>query len=358
MASNLRDIANKVGLSVTTVSRALNGYDDVAEKTRQRIIAAAKELDYAPNLMARRLRKQRTDMLGFILPTFGPRFSDPFFSEFIAGIGDEATKHEFDLVVSTHSPESEGEQAAYLRAVHGSWVDGVIVVRTRWNDSRIALLKSHGFPFVAFGRCGDDATIPYVDEDSIAGVSMLTQHFIDLGHRSIGFIAAPSNLMFGRYRLQGFKETMERNGLTVEAIQIAEGDLTETGGAAAASRLLTSFPQLTAIVASNDLMAIGAMKSIERVGRMPGVDVAIGGFDDIPAAAYAAVPLTTVRQPIYEIGRKTCAMLIDIITGRLLTAHQILLKPELVVRASSGSSLIVNPSPDERGTRTPSIQQQ
>jgi LacI family transcriptional regulator len=345
MASNLRDIANMVGLSVTTVSRALNGHDDVAEKTRQRIIAAAKELDYAPNLMARRLRKQRTDMLGFILPTFGPRFSDPFFSEFIAGIGDEAAKHEFDLVVSTHPPESEGERGAYLRAIHGSWVDGVIVVRTRWRDSRIAFLKTHGFPFVAFGRCGEDATVPYVDEDSIAGISMLTQHFIDLGHRAIGFIAAPSNLMFGRYRLQGFTETMERNGLAVETIQIAEGDLTETGGATAATRLLASFPQLTAIIASNDLMAIGAMKSIRKAGRRPGVDVAIGGFDDIPAAAYAGVPLTTVRQPIYEIGCKTCAMLIDIIASGPLAHRQILLKPELVVRASSGSPLVTGSSP-------------
>lgn len=350
MASNLRDIANKVGLSVTTVSRALNGHDDVAEKTRQRIIAAAKELDYAPNLMARRLRKQRTDMVGFILPTIGPRFSDPFFSEFIAGIGDEAAKQEFDLVVSTHPPDSEGERGAYLRAVHGSWVDGVIVVRTRWKDKRIALLQAHGFPFVAFGRCGEDESIPYVDEDSIAGISMLTQHFIDLGHRAIGFIAAPSNLMFGRYRLQGFTETMERNGLPVAAMQIAEGDLTETGGAAAAERLLASFPQLTAVVVSNDLMAIGAMKAIQKAGREPGKDVAIGGFDDIPGAAYAGVPLTTVRQPIYEIGRRTCAMLIDIIVGRPLTAHQVLLKPELVVRASSGDPVAIGRSSNERRT--------
>lgn len=348
MSANLRDIADKVGLSVTTVSRALNGYDDVAEKTRQRIIAAAKELDYAPNLTARRLRKQRTDMLGFILPTFGPRFSDPFFSEFIAGIGNEAARQEFDLVVSTHPPGSEGERQAYLRAANGNWVDGVIVVRTRWQDSRIALLEAHRFPFVAFGRYGVDATAPYVDEDSIAGVSMLTQHFIDLGHQAIGFIAAPANLMFGRYRLQGFTETMERNGLRVETTQITRGDLTETGGATAAARLLASFPQLTAIIASNDLMAIGAMKTLQKAGREPGVDVAIGGFDDVPAAAYASVPLTTVRQPIYEIGRKTCAMLIDIIVGRPLATHQILLKPELVVRASSGGPLATPLSSDER----------
>ena len=197
MAATLKDIARKIGVSVTTVSRGLAGYDDVAEETRDRIKAAAAELGYSPNVTAQRLQKQRMDTLGFIMPTFGPRFSDPFFSEFIAGIGNEAAARSYDLLVSTHAPDSEAERNAYLRAVKKGWVDGLIVVRTREDDARIQLLCEHDFPFVAFGRTNDDLDFPYVDEDSEAGMRLLVQHFIDLGHERIAFISPPSGLMFG-----------------------------------------------------------------------------------------------------------------------------------------------------------------
>ncbi|MFQ5434556.1 MAG: LacI family DNA-binding transcriptional regulator, partial [Anaerolineae bacterium] len=163
MAVTLKDIAREVGVSVTTVSRGLAGYDDVAASTRERIEETAARLGYSPNITAQRLQKQRTDTLGFIMPTYGPRFSDPFFSEFIAGIGNEAGVHDYDLLVSTHAPDSEDERKAYLRAVQKGWVDGLIVVRTREDDARIQLLCERDFPFVAFGRTNDESEFPYVD---------------------------------------------------------------------------------------------------------------------------------------------------------------------------------------------------
>lgn len=336
MAVTLKDIAQKAGVSITTVSRGLAGYDDVAVETRQHIRQIAEELGYRPNLLARRLQKQRTDTIGFILPTFGPRFSDPFFSEFLAGIGNEAAAHEYDLLVSTHAPDSPGEQQAYQRAAQGGWVDGLIVVRTREEDARIQLLHKHGFPFIAFGRCLCDLDFPYVDEDSVAGMRLLVQHFVDLGHRRIGFIAPPDNLMFGRLRREGFLETMAANGLEVAPEWLVTGDLTQRGGAEAAGQLLAAGLGITAVIAGNDLMAIGAINRIQQHGLRVGQDIALGGFDDIPLAAYTSPPLTTIHQPIYDIGRQVCAMLIALVNGLAPNPGHILLEPTLVIRESSG----------------------
>jgi len=336
MPATLKDIARQVGVSVTTVSRALAGYDDVAAETRERILESAAALGYHPNLMARRLQKQRTDTLGFIMPTFGPRFSDPFFSEFLAGIGNEAAAHGYDLLVSTHAPDSDREREAYQRAVRGGWVDGLIVVRTRENDERIQTLCDHDFPFVAFGRTDCDCDFPFVDEDGDAGMRLLVQHLIDLGHRRIAFIAPPAGLMFGRYRLRSFQQTMADNGLPVSPDLIVEGDMTQRGGAEVVDTLLNLAERPSAVIAGNDLMAIGAINRIQQRGLRVGQDIAVAGFDDIPLSGYTTPPLTTVHQPIYEIGRRTCAMLIEIVNGRSPAQPHILLTPELVIRESSG----------------------
>ena len=336
MPVTLKDIAREVGVSVTTVSRGLAGYDDVAPETRERIQEAASQLGYHPNLTARRLQKQRTDTLGFIMPTFGPRFSDPFFSEFLAGIGNEAAAHRYDLLVSTHAPDSEREREAYERAARGGWVDGLIVVRTRENDARIETLCAHEFPFVAFGRTDCDCDFPYVDEDGDAGMRLVVQHLIDLGHRRIGFITPPAGLMFGRYRQRSFYKTMADNGLDVPPDLVVEGDMSQRGGAEVVGRLLNLAERPTAVIAGNDLMAIGAINRIQQHGLQVGTDIAVAGFDDIPLSAYTTPPLTTIHQPIYDIGRRTCAMLIEIINGRPPANPHVLLMPELIIRESSG----------------------
>lgn len=339
MAATLKDIAEVVGVSVTTVSRALAGYDDVAEETRLKVQEAAAKLGYRPNITARRLRKSRTDTLGFIIPTYGPRFSDPFFSELIAGIGNEAAVHEYDLLVSTHPPNSAQEIQAYERAARGSWVDGLIVVRTREKDARIETLCQHNFPFVAFGRSDSGYDFPFIDEDGEAGVRMLVQHFVDMGHRRIAFIHPPKGLMFSRFRIKGYYDTMFENNLPVSPQWVVEGEMTQHGGAIGCEQLLAASPRPTAIITGNDLMAVGAMNRIQQQNMHVGEDIAVAGFDDIPLSAYTNPPLTTVHQPIYDIGRKTCAMLVELVNGRLLTNPHVLLTPSLVIRESSGSVL-------------------
>ncbi|MEZ4518847.1 MAG: LacI family DNA-binding transcriptional regulator [Chloroflexota bacterium] len=336
MATTLRDIARELGISVTTVSRGLAGYSDVAEDTKARIQATADRLGYTPNLTARRLQKRRTDTLGFILPTLTPRFSDPFFSEFLAGVGNEAASRGYDLLVSVQAPGSTEERAAYERAAAGGWVDGLFVVRTRVNDERITRLCDGNFPFVAFGRTECDCEFPYVDEDSAAGVHQIITHLVDLGHSAIAFVAPPSYLMFGRYRIQGFYEAMAAHNLEVREKWIIEGDMTQRGGETAAQSLLALTERPTAIIFGNDLMAIGGMNGIKATGLQPGVDIAVGGFDNISLSSYVTPSLTTIEQPIYDIGQRLCTMLIDVINERELTERHVLLSPTLIVRDSSG----------------------
>lgn len=335
MAVTLKDIAVRVGVSVTTVSRALAGYDDVAQATRQKILLAAEELGYYPSTTARQLQKRRTDTIGFVIPTFGPRFSDPFFSELLAGIGNEAVRHHMDLLVSTRPPDTPEEQDAYRRLVDGRRVDGVLVVRTRAEDPRLSYLIERGFPFVAFGR-SHAQDFPYLDVDGRKGMRDAVQHLIERGHRRIGYVSAPLDLNFASHRLEGYREILRENGLPYDEDLIVEGALTEEDGYRAAHHLLSDAPGTTAIALANDLMALGAMRAAHERGLTVGRDVAITGFDDIPLASHAHPPLTTVRQPIYDIGRQICHMIVQVIRGEPLAERHILLEPILVVRESSG----------------------
>ena len=330
----IKDIAQRVGKSVTTVSRALHGYSDVAPETRELVRQVAREMGYTPNVMAQRLQKQRAETLGLILPTFGPRFSDPFFSEFVAGVGNQAAERGYDLLLSTRPPGEE-EMSAYRKAALGRLVDGFIIIRTRVHDERIQFLHEMGFPFVAFGRTADTDDFAWVDEDSDAGMRQIAHHLADLGHHRIAYLSPPLDLMFAQLRLEGLKAGLAERGLTLNEDYLRIGALTEQSGYMLAKELLALPTPPSALVCGNDLMAIGAMRAAQEKGLKIGHEIAVTGFDDIPLAEHTYPPLTTVHQPIYQIGKRVTAMLIDLLEGKPLTERQILLKPELVIRQST-----------------------
>jgi LacI family transcriptional regulator len=337
MAVTLKDIARRVGVSVTTVSRALGGYDDVAGETKQRILQAAREMGYRPHTIAQSLRRQRTNTVGFVIPTAGPRFSDPYFTEILTGIGNEAAEHEFDLLVSTRAPGAQ-EQEAYERMVGSRRVDGLLVVRTRCRDERITYLVESGFPFVAFGRSDLDLDFPYVDVDGTKGLDEATQYLIDLGHQRIAYISAPLDLMFANYRLAGYQRALERNGLPVQEEWIAIGRLNQEDGYRQGLKLLALEPPPTAIIAANDLMALGAISAAQERGLTVGRDLAVVGFDNIPLAEHSHPSLTTVHQPVYDIGKMICRTLIQLIKDGDSVQRQVMLEPTLVIRESSGAN--------------------
>ncbi|NOZ71223.1 MAG: LacI family transcriptional regulator [Chloroflexi bacterium] len=337
MTVTIKDIARETGKSITTVSRALNDYDDVSPETKSLVRRVAAEMGYTPNLWAQRLQKQRTETVGLILPTMGPRLGDPFFGQLIAGVGDKAGEYGYDLLVST-LPPGENEVEIYKKKVQSRQLDGVIVVRTRRHDARIEYLRAADIPFVVFGRTEGELDYPYVDEDGAAGMRAIVEHLIRAGHRRIACIAPPEELMFAKYRMQGVHEALAQHGLELDPTLLRRGDLTQRGGFVEAQALLALPQPPTAIVACNDLMAFGAISAAQQQGLVVGQDIAITGFDDTPWAEHSHPPLTTVHQPIYEIGNMLCDMLIRITQGQTLEQRQIVLKPRLVIRQSCGTA--------------------
>ncbi len=228
---------------------------------------------------------------------------------------------------------------AYERMVQERRVDGLLVVRTRRRDPRIAYLQNHDFPFVAFGRCELDRPFPYVDVDGETGMYQLTRHLIERGHRRIAYVTVSDTLMFSHHRIQGYRRALREAGIAFDSTLIVEAGMSDEEGFRAGQALLRRDPAPTAIIGATDLIALGVMGAAEASGVRVGRDLAVAGFDDISLAALAHPPLTTVRQPIYVIGQIICRMLLEqILEGEIAESHR-LLRPELIVRASTDFDL-------------------
>jgi LacI family transcriptional regulator len=304
VAVTLKDIAERVGKSVPTVSRALAGFEDISPKTRQEVQRVAQEMGYEPNITARNLQKQRTDSVALILPTARYlRFSD---------------------------------RETYTRHIRGRRVDGFIVVRTRRQDGRIEILQEHDVPFVAFGRVEGENAFHLVDYDDADGIRQVVDHLVQLGHTRLGFITEPTVFTKPYHRLQGFLEGLHAHGLPNDPDLIVEANFRQRSGHLSASQLLNLSDPPTAIVACNDLIALGAISAAQERGLVVGRDVCVTGYDDIMVAEYANPPLTTVHQPAQRLGMMVAQMLLKIIAGEPIEERQIILKPSLVVRQSSG----------------------
>lgn len=336
MKVTLQKIAEISGFSITTVSRALAGYSDVSEKTRAKIQNIADELGYIPNQIARSLQSQKSNSIGMIFP-LDDDFSSSFFMELIAGVAHALSQHHYDLLLSAKLP-SEQELDDYKRLVTGGRVDGIIVARTLVDDPRIDYLQSRNFPFVVSGH-DDTATYPYIDVDGFDAFYKLTQHFIELGHERIAIINGPLNFAFAKRRYEGYLQALANYDIPIVPDYIVDADMTKMGGINTTNDLLEcKFPP-TAIIACNDMMALGVMQALRQNDLSPGLDVVVGGFDDVPLAHAEDPPLTTIRQPIQDIGHQLVDMLISIIHGEALDSMQKLIEPELIIRESSGFPL-------------------
>ncbi|MBI5300502.1 MAG: LacI family DNA-binding transcriptional regulator [Chloroflexi bacterium] len=332
----IRQVAKRLKLSITTVSRALDGYDDVAAKTRQRVIRTAREMGYVPSRAARQLRRQRADAIGYILPASGPHFTDPFFSEFIAGLGDEATSHKFDLLVSTAAPDTAAEREIYTRWVQSRLVDGIVVSRMRLRDWRAKYLAKNDFPFVAHGHTLLSLKFPYIEIDSRSGFETLVKHLVNKGYRRIGYIGAPARFTLQADRLAGYQNGLVAAGIPFDPALVAEGNLTRTGGYHAATQLLALPQPPTALIGANDLTAVGALSAARERGLIVGRDIAIAGYDGTEDSEHTQPPLTTLKQPVYDIACRLVKMLVARIEGKELLDPRVVLQPELIIRESTG----------------------
>jgi LacI family transcriptional regulator len=336
MTTTIRDVAKELRLSITTVSRALDGYDDVAAETRQLVVKTARKMGYVPNRAARQLRRQRTETLGYILPAESSGFTDLFFSEFIAGLSDEAAARTHDLLVAAAPPGSQAEKELYERWVLAEKVDGIVVNRIRLSDWRLQYLARQHMPHVSLERSLAHLAFAGIEVDSVAGILQLMAHLVERGHRHIAYIGGPLDLKIDHDRFAGYKAGLQQAGIGYSAHLVVRSDMTPEGGYQAARRLLNLSLPITAIVCVNDLAAIGAMHAAHDRGLLTGRDIAIAGFDGLAESAHTQPPLTTLEQPVYSVARQLAQMLLTVVSGRKLSPPVMTIQPKLVIRASTG----------------------
>ncbi|WP_089157505.1 LacI family DNA-binding transcriptional regulator [Micromonospora sp. NBS 11-29] len=326
----LEAVARRAGVSRATVSRVVNGSTTVAEPIQQAVRRAVEELGYVPNLAARSLVTQRTDSVALVLPEAATRvFSDDqVFPGIIRGAALELEAADKQLVLMLAGSPAGHERVE--RYTTGRHVDGVLFASLHGEDPLPGRLAELGIPVVCSGRPLDGADVPYVDVDHEGGVATAVRHLITDGRRRIATIAGPQDMVAGIERLIGYRSTVTAAGLPE---LVAYGDFTRESGTAATRELLAADPGLDAIFAASDLMAHAALRALREAGRRVPEDVAVIGFDDIETAAYTEPPLTTVRQPIVDLGRAMTRQLLRIAAGEHVE-QALLLPTELILRAS------------------------
>lgn len=330
---SLKALASSLGLSKTTVSRALDGYDDVAPATRERVREAALAMNYAPNPIARRLSRGASEAVALVVPADPGRFYEPVLTEMLAGLGQSLAEAGFQLLLMTARPGEE-EERVYRRLMTSRIADAAIVVRTRVNDPRIALLSAGKFPFVTLGRSESPHPFAFIDGDAETAFRSATETFITRGHRKIGLIASSRQYSFARYRSAGWLEAMDDAGLSNDAL--VEAEPTEDGGAAGMRALLAKHPGLTAILCTTDRIAIGAMSIMREAGLRPGADMAVMGHDNIPASPYTDPPLATMELPLADVGRGLAEKAVALINGATPDSLGEVRPVSLIWRASAG----------------------
>lgn len=324
-------IAALAGVSKATVSRALDDDPRVSEKTRARIKEIARQQNYRPNAAAVSLAKGRTNTVGLVIPSAPRALSDPFYLEFLGGVGDYLITRGYNILLSPLSDDRPG----HIRLLETNRIDGLILTEPEQDDARIGDLLAWGIPFVFLGQTACPDAI-WVDGDNVGGARLALNHLISLGHRRIGCITGPMNLVSGGNRLAGYITALAAAGIPFQPELVVESDFTEPGGRRAVARLLDLTPPPTAIFACNDLMAIGALNGARERGiSIPG-DLALVGFDGIRSGELVSPRLTTIAQPIYNMGRIAGEMLIKAILGEEMTTRHVLLPLSLIVRESCG----------------------
>lgn len=338
---NLKQFAQQLHLSPTTVSRALGGYSDVSEQTRQRVLKAAKELGYQPNQAAQQLRAGKADALGLVLPVAPEQFASPLFSEIIAGLGEELA-HDHQALLVTACPPGPEEIPHYERLIKSRRVDGFVVLRTRQFDERAALLQAAGIPFVMHGRSESAPQAAYVDIDAEEGFYQATKHLIALGHHQIALINAPADLYSAIVRRKGYERALTEAGIVPQEDVIRTGHLDEHSGHELALSLLKQEVPPTAIMCVNDQTAFGVMHAARELGLQIGSDVSIIGYDDIPSARYTEPPLTTLSTATRQTGRRLAQIHRALLQGTPPSELQELWLPVLIPRRTHGAPALPN----------------
>lgn len=337
------DIARKLGVAPMTVSRVINESGYVSAETRTKVLKAVEELNYRPNVLARNLKRQRTQVVGILLPDI----ANPFSAELVRGVQDVLLARSYSSFIGTTERSTQREQAE-LHALLEMRADGIIVAtrETKKGNDYLLRLTENRLPLVVVGRTLNHPHVDHVTADHWRGAYEAVEHLIALGHRRIGFVGVQPINGAGLRRYQGYLDALRDHQLKIDeklivgpAGQAGPGYSTQDDGYAGMKQLLQLRTRPTAVFARNDFTAIGAMCAIRDAGLKMPQDVAIVGFDNVPLAAYTAPPLTTVDQPTAEQGRRAASLLLDRIEGdKTRERREVCLECHLVIRESTQQS--------------------
>ncbi|BAX61969.1 substrate-binding domain-containing protein [Burkholderia stabilis] len=292
---NLKALSDALGLSRTTVSRALNGYDDVSEATRERVAKAAREMGYVADPTARRLATGRADVIGIVYPFGAGDLGDPRFGEVVAGITERLAERNLDFIIASARPNAELD--TYRRIVDGKLVDGLIVARTLVDDPRIAYLQSSAFPYVAYGRTQAAEPYAWFDFDNEAGARDAVRRLTGFGHRRIAMISAPLVLNFAAQRRAGYLSALHEAGIEPDQALLVECAFTHDGGLQAVRALLARAERPTALLVDNNIVGSGAFRALVDSGLRLGQDVSLIVYDGVPPDIAHPHRVTAVMQP-------------------------------------------------------------
>ncbi|QKS70659.1 LacI family DNA-binding transcriptional regulator [Paenalkalicoccus suaedae] len=332
--ATIKDIAKIAGVSVTTVSRALNGYSDVSEKTRSRVEQVAKELKYSPNAVARTLVMNKSKTIGLLVSDLNRAGAkDMFTYEVMCGINDSVSDEDYDLILFSTNHDKQ-QVKTYTQLCQERQVEGVIMQGVRMNDTYLTEIMDSQIPCVLIDVELEGDSVGYVSTDNVFGAQMAVKHLVNLGHKKIGFINGHDQALVSKKRREGYEKELTSAGITIDESLIANGEFNELQAEIVARDILTKHQDITAFFCASDLMALGAMRAIQQKGLRIPEDISIVGFDDITLAQYTSPPLTTVSQDKYQMGYVAAKLLIGMLTNSD-QARKTILDNQLIKRGST-----------------------
>ncbi|BER92329.1 LacI family DNA-binding transcriptional regulator [Atrimonas thermophila] len=334
---SIKDVAKLAGVSIATVSRVINNSGKVSPERRSRVIEAIEKLNYQPNLLARGLRQQKTRLVGCLVPDV----ENLVFARLAKYLEEFLSAHGYSVILCNTNNDKNKEKN-YLSVLIQRKVDGIIFSRV--SDESILFMSSYfkQVPYVVLDRTLEIEFAPTVKLDNFLGGFLAAQHLVEMGHRHLACITGPLKIRLCRERLEGFREGLKVAGIDLHSEYIFESDFKINGGKEAALKMLATGGGLpTAVFAHNDMMAFGAMQAFRDKGLDIPKDISVVGFDNIPICEVVSPPLTTVAQPFEEMARLGVELLDSLIKGEEVTQKIMLVKPYLVIRASTAPPRVV-----------------
>jgi LacI family transcriptional regulator len=330
MAVTMKDIAKKAGVSVVTVSRALNQKPDINKETKELILTIARELDYTPDSLAKSLVTKKTRTVGIIVPAM-----DHFYAEVVDGISKESLERGYSVVLC-NSHENPDKELELIRLLREKRVDGMLIYPIQADHRYIDELRNTPVPFVFLNRHTDELECEYVINDNVYGAYSAVTHLIQKGHQRIIYICAKPTASSGKERIAGCKKAFLENGLPLTLLEILTCEEKIECCYHLVKQLLSENKKVDAIFVWDDRLAIGAIKAIFEAGKRIPQDIAIVGYDDIEISEFLFPPLTTVRHPSHEIGKTATRILIDRLESEDESElKRVVLKPELIIRQTT-----------------------